>query len=114
MTESPILPTTPFSIATEDDLAHDAQAVVMKQKMQNDVAAWAASRADAPSQPLVAPRSANRRLATGEAVKPAAPRSAAKPAVPTAPSGPRKPFAMKYDGRPAARYAAERFDRGAR
>lgn len=99
-----------------DELADDAQAAAMKQKMQHDVAAWSASRAEAPTQPLVATRAAPRpngrvgvTKAPQEPVVPARTPSAA-PSVATV----RKPFAMKYDGMPAARYAAERFTRGAR
>jgi hypothetical protein len=46
--------------------------------------------------------------------KPAAPAPQAKAQPAAAVVATRKPFAMKYDGMPAARYAAERFSRGAR
>lgn len=121
---------TPPSIPAEDEATHDAASAAidqdaaaavidqdaasaaMKHKMQGDVAAWAASRADAPSPSLV-PARAQYRSATP---KTPAPKPAAKPVVAAAPvpGAPRKPFAMKYDGLPAGRYAAERFDRGAR
>lgn len=101
--------------AAGDELADDAQAAAMKQKMQHDVAAWSASRAEAPTQPLVAARAAPRPNGRVGATK--APVELAVPAKTTATPAagtPRKPFAMKYDGMPAARYAAERFARGAR
>ena len=99
-----------------DEMANDAQAALMKQKMQDDVASWAASRADAPSQALVTPPATTRQHATKDPAKPVAARTV-KAAV-NAPSAtvakPGKPFSMAYDGRPAGKYAAERFDRGAR
>lgn len=96
-----------------DELADDAHAAAMKQKMQHDVAAWSASRAEAPTQPLVA-RSAPRPNGRVGVTKAPAPVAPAKTALATTTATPRKPFAMKYDGMPAARYAAERFARGAR
>lgn len=117
MTDPHIAPDASTSSAhPADEMANDAQAALMKQKMQDDVASWAASRADAPSQALVTPPATTRQIATKDPAKPVAARSAkAAAAVPAAPSAkPGKPFSMAYDGRPAGKYAAERFDRGAR
>lgn len=130
MTDPQIIPVATTSAHANDELANDqlvddAQAAVMKQKMQDDVAAWAASRADVPSPPLVASRPAARQSAPIDPAKPDGPRGAKPAAKSTAPVPvalapaatsvqPRKPFSMNYDGRPAGKYAAERFERGAR
>ena len=90
-------------------MAEDAQAAAMKQRMQQDVTAWSASRAEAPTPPLVARRAPAR----ATTAKPAAVKAPAAGA-PAAPALPRKPFSMKYDGQSASRHAAERFARGAR
>jgi len=97
--------------------AGDEQADAMKQRMQDDVAAWTASKAESPARGIPV-RAAPRPNGRVGAKTPSAVAPAKAKATPVAgavdPAAPRKPFAMKYDGMPAARYAAERFSRGAR
>ena len=95
----------------DDDALADAETGAMKRALQQDVASWTAGRVDAPNQSLALPRSLAR--ARASTAKPATP-AAAKVAPIAMPAAPRKPYAMKYDGRPAKSYVAERYRDGAR